>query len=121
MTTRKRALIAAGILASTLAATSPFAFAHERNGDHSRGKHDIEQMCEQFREGNGPFNREQRRAEMQERRAAMADRLQLTDEQREIWQEIQQEQFEKHQKRMDKYRGKMEKRCDRVLDNNEEK
>ncbi|KAA1176434.1 hypothetical protein FWJ25_03545 [Marinobacter salinexigens] len=112
--TRKHSLMTAGILVTALAAASPFAFAHDRDhkGDHHRGKHNIEQMCEQFRDGDGPFNREDRMAEMQERRAEMADRLKLTDEQRQIWDEMHQEKIEKHQERMEKFQEKMQERCD---------
>jgi Spy/CpxP family protein refolding chaperone len=100
----KTSILATGVLMATLIAASPAAMA-DNHGKHKQGgKWDKQEMCENFREGKGPFNREERRAEM-------ADRLKLTDEQREIWQEIHQERQQKHQQRMEQWQEKMEQRC----------
>ncbi len=108
MNKRKTSMITAGLLASVLLSASPFALA-EHHGD--RDKPDMEKMCEQYKEGKGPFDREERQEKMEKRQNDMADRLKLDKEQRKIWNEIHQEQREKHEKRMKKWKEKMEKRC----------
>ncbi len=107
----KTSILATGVLMATLIAISPAAMA-ESNGKYKHGgMRDKQEMCENFREGQGPLNREERQREMQQYRAEMADRLKLTEEQREIWQEIHQERQQKHQQRMDQWQEKMEQRC----------
>ncbi|SHK31893.1 hypothetical protein SAMN05216369_1512 [Marinobacter antarcticus] len=116
MTKRKTSTIAAGLLATTLLAASPMLMAgnhSEHDGDSYRGKHhDKTEMCENMREGKGPFNKEERQEKMAEKREAMAERLKLNDEQRGIWNEIHEERRQQHEKRMEKMMEEMEKRCD---------
>ncbi|MCM0612830.1 hypothetical protein KFJ24_10150 [Marinobacter sediminum] len=122
MNKRKHSIIAAGILASALITATPFALANHHGGEYSgkehrsnhHGKHDMEQMCEDFREGKGRFDQEERRAKMEARRTEMADRLKLNDEQREIWNQIHEERREKNQSRMEKWQEKLEKRCENM-------
>lgn len=107
----KTSILATGVLMATLIAASPAAMA-DNHGKHKQGgKWDKQEMCENFREGKGPFNREERQQEMQQYRAEIADRLKLDEEQREIWQEIHQERQQKHQQRMEQWQEKMEQRC----------
>lgn len=116
MSKRKTSLIAAA-LASALLIGSPLAMA-----DHHRkafGPKDMQQMCEQFRDGKGAFNMEKRKERMEERRAEarkrqeeMADRLKLTPEQRKIWDEIHQERQRESEKRARRWQEKMEKFCE---------
>lgn len=110
MIKRKSSVITAGLLASVLLSASPFALADDQK-DAPRGKPNMEKMCEQFKEGKGPFDRKDRQEQMEKRHNEMADRLKLDKEQRKIWDEIHQEQREKHEKRMKKWKEKMEKRC----------
>lgn len=112
MNPRKTSLIAAGILGSALLAASPFALADHHKGDKHHGKPSMEEMCEHFRAGTGPFDREERQQKRAEHRADMAERLKLNDEQREIWAEIHEERQEKHEKSHARMQAKMEKRCD---------
>jgi len=108
---RNASVITAGLLTAALMAASPFALADHHGKNKQGGKWDKQEMCENFREGKGPFNREERREAMEERRAEMADRLKLTDEQREIWAQMHAEQREKYQQRMQQWQEKMEQRC----------
>jgi len=112
MSKRKSSILAAGILASALFAASPALMAGNY-GDGQRGnQRDMTEMCDNMREGKGPFNKAERQAEMAERHEAMAERLKLNDEQRGIWNEIQEERRQQHDKRMEKMQKKMKKRCD---------
>jgi len=110
MNKRKSSVITAGLLASVLLSASPFALADDHK-DGPRDKPNMEKMCEQFKEGKGPFDRKERQEKMEKRQNEIADRLKLDKEQRKIWDEIHQEQREKHEKRMEKWKEKMEKRC----------
>ncbi|PCM45076.1 hypothetical protein [Marinobacter sp. ANT_B65] len=119
MSKRKTSIIAAGLLASTLFAASPAVFAGNHSDHRGDGPRDKTEMCENMREGKGPFDkaeREKKMAErekkMAEREEAMAKRLELNDDQRKIWNEIHEERHQKHEKRMKKMMEKMEKRCD---------
>lgn len=115
MKKRNRSLIAATALASMLLAASPFALAsHHGEGNSHRSKHDLAEMCEDFRQGKGHFDQEQRRENMEQRRADMAERLKLTDEQREIWEDIHQEQRTKYEQRHAKMMEKIGKRCEQL-------
>lgn len=111
MKTRTRSILAAGALASALFMSSHALMADDHGKTHRGDRQDVEKMCEDFQEGKGKFNREERKQQMTERREAMAERLKLNDEQREIWNEIHEERQEKHEKRMKKWQEKMEKRC----------
>ena len=115
MNKRKNSIIAASILVAALVTATPFALANH-HGEEYRGnhhdRHDMEQMCEDFREGKGRFDQEERRAKMEARRTEMAERLKLNDEQREIWNQIHEERREKYQNRMDEWKEKLEKRCE---------
>jgi len=114
MKKRNHSIIAAGLLATTLLTTSPFALAdHHGEGNGHRGKHNLAEMCEDFRQGQGRFDQDERRERMEQRRAEMAERLKLTDEQRVIWNDIHKEQREKHEQRHAKMMERLEKRCDR--------
>ncbi|BFN13463.1 hypothetical protein Q672_03295 [Marinobacter sp. EVN1] len=107
----KTTLLTAGVLVASLMAASPAVLA-ERHGKHNQnGKWDKQELCENFREGKGPFNREERRAERETYRAEMADRLKLNEEQRQIWAEIHQERQAKQEKRMNQWQEKMQQRC----------
>ncbi|PSF06095.1 hypothetical protein C7H09_12215 [Marinobacter fuscus] len=105
-------LIVAGVMTSAMLMASSTALADRHGKHHQGGKWDKQELCEQARDGKGPFNREERRAEMEKQRAEMADRLQLTAEQREIWADIHQERQARHQERMDKWQKKMQERCE---------
>lgn len=117
----KSSLLTAGVLMATLFAASPIAMAEHHGNKHKAGKWDKQEICENFREGKGPFSeemrekyqekREMRQQKMQEHRADMADRLKLNEEQRQIWDEIHQERQEKHQNRRGNWQEKMEKHC----------
>jgi hypothetical protein len=86
----KTTLLTAGVLVASLMAASPAVLA-ERHGKHNQnGKWDKQELCENFREGKGPFNRE---------------------EQRQIWAEIHQERQAKQEKRMNQWQEKMQQRC----------
>lgn len=120
MNKRKHSIIAAGIVASALITATPFALADHHGGEYSgeehrsnhHGKHDMEKMCEDFREGKGRFDQEERSARRDAKRAEMAERLKLNVEQREIWDQIHEERREQHEQRMAKWQEKLEKRCE---------
>lgn len=112
MSKRKTSIIAASLLATTLFAASPAAFADKHSGHRGDGPRDMTEMCENMREGKGRFDKAERQEKMAEKRDAMAERLKLNSEQREIWNEIHKERQEKHEKRAEKMMEKMEKRCD---------
>lgn len=107
----KTSFLTTGVLMAALIAASPAALADHHGKQKHGSKGDKQEMCENFREGKGPFNREERREAMEEHRAEMADRLKLTDEQREIWADIHAERQEKHQERMQQWHERMEQRC----------
>ncbi|MBU2953868.1 hypothetical protein [Marinobacter sp. F3R08] len=111
MKTRTRSILAAGALASALFMGSPALMADDHGKMHHGDKQNIEKMCENFKEGKGRFDREERKEKMAERLEATAERLKLNDEQRKIWNDIHEERHEKHEKRMKKWHEKMEKRC----------
>lgn len=108
----KAPIITAGLLATALFVASPVALADHHGG--KRAKPNWDEMCQEFRDGKGRFNAEQRRAEMAKRHAELADRLKLTDEQREIWDQIRDEKRARHEDRMERWQQKMEKHCDRM-------
>ncbi len=112
MSKRKTSIIAAGLLASTLFAASPAVFAGNHSDHRGDGPRDKTEMCENMREGKGPFDKAEREKKMAERQEAMAKRLKLNDDQRKIWNEIHEERHQKHEKRMEKMMEKMKKRCD---------
>tara|TARA_R110002110_G_scaffold22607_2_gene87454 strand:+ start:11942 stop:12298 length:357 start_codon:yes stop_codon:yes gene_type:complete len=114
MSIRKSSIIAAGLLASTLLATSPVLMAadHDGHNQHSDSQRDMTEMCDNMHEGKGRFNKAERQEEMAERQEAMAERLKLNNEQRGIWNEIHEEKREQHDKRMKKMQEKMKERCD---------
>ncbi|WP_417543862.1 hypothetical protein [Marinobacter sp.] len=118
MSKRKSSIIAAGILASALFTASPALMAGNSSGNHGDGQRgnqrDMAEMCDNMREGKGPFNKAERQEEMAERREAMAERLKLNDEQRGIWNEMHEEKREQHDKRMENMQEKMKKRCDQL-------
>ena len=107
----KTTLLTAGVLVASLMAASPAVLAERHGKHHQNGKWDKQELCENFREGKGPFNREERRAERETYRAEMADRLKLNEEQRQIWAEIHQERQIKQEKRMNQWQEKMQQRC----------
>ena len=78
MTKRKTSIVVAGLLATTLLAASPALMAGNSSGNYGGGygdnQRDMGEMCENMREGKGPFNKAERQAEMAERREAMAER-----------------------------------------------
>ena len=80
----KTTLLTAGVLMASLVAASPAVLAERHGKHHQNGKWDKQEMCENLREGKGPFNREERQAEREKYRAEMADRLKLNEEQRQI-------------------------------------
>lgn len=111
----KNTLISASFLTCALLAASPFALADHHGGDKEyghHGKHNMAEMCENFREGKGPFDHEERRQKMEQRRAEMAERLQLTEAQLEIWEEMHEEQRAKHEQRRAKMQERLQERCD---------
>ena len=107
----KTTLLTAGVLMASLMAASPAVLAERHGKHHQNGKWDKQEMCENLREGKGPFNREERQAEREKYRAEMADRLKLNEEQRQIWAEIHQERQAKQEKRMNQWQEKMQERC----------
>jgi hypothetical protein len=115
MSKRKTSIITASLLATALLAASPVLMAGNKSNSYGGGygdnQRDMSEMCDNMREGKGPFNKAERQAEMAERRDAMAKRLKLNDEQRDIWSEIHEEKREQHQKRMGKWQKNMKKRC----------
>ncbi|GGE56103.1 hypothetical protein GCM10011533_05720 [Streptosporangium jomthongense] len=117
MSKHKSSILTAGLLASALFAASPALMAADSFGNYGEGprgnQRDMTEMCDNMRDGKGPFNREERRAQMAERHEAMAERLKLNDEQREIWNEIREERRQQHDKRMEQMQKKMKKRCDK--------
>lgn len=109
----KTALLTTGVLLTTLMAASPAAFA-DRYGKHERdGTWNKQEMCENARQGKGPFNHEARKAEREQYRADMADRLKLTKEQRETWNQIHKERQEQQTERMAKWQKNMQERCEK--------
>lgn len=113
----KTSILATAALAVTLIATSPAALA-DNHGKQKQGSNDDRQeMCDNYREGKGRFNREERREErqqaMEQNRIEMADRLKLNQDQREILKEIHLERQQEMEQRMDKWEEKMQQRCDR--------
>jgi hypothetical protein len=114
----KTSLIAASALASALLIGSPLALADHHGKPPFGERPDMDKMCEQFREGTGPFDPDAREKRMAEHRAEaekyqeeMAKRLKLTEEQRKIWDEIHQERREKFKERAEHWKEKLEKRC----------
>ncbi len=59
-------VITTSLLASVLLSASPFVLADDHK-DGPRDKPNMEKMCEQFKEGKGPFDRKER----QEKREAL--------------------------------------------------
>ncbi|MDO6442673.1 MULTISPECIES: hypothetical protein [unclassified Marinobacter] len=112
MSKRRTSIIAASLLATTLFAASPAVFADKHSDHRGDGPRDMTEMCENMREGKGPFNKAERQEKMAEKRDAMAERLKLNDEQRKIWNDIHEERREEQEKRAEKMMEKMKKRCD---------
>ncbi|MGC8120277.1 hypothetical protein [Marinobacter sp. VGCF2001] len=104
-------LMAAGVMMASLLAASPAALAGKYGMHHENGKWDKQELCENYRSGQGPFDRQARQAEMAQQRAEMADRLQLSEEQRQIWSEMHQERQARHEQRMKRWQKTMEQRC----------
>ena len=112
-------LLTAGVLIASLMAASPAALAHGHDKHPKKGKWDKHELCEDFREGKGPFNYEKRQAERAKHLEEMAKRLKLDNEQRKIWNEIHEERKAKHEKRMKQLHKKMQERCS--IDDNKDK
>lgn len=119
MSKRKTSIITASLLATALFAASPALMAGNSSnnspgnygGGYGDNQPDMGEMCDNMREGKGPFNKAERQAEMTARREAMAERLKLNEEQRGIWNEMHEEKRQQHEKRSAKWEKKMKKRC----------